>query len=117
MINKFDTSVSVSWRDVLKGLRWCLTLKRWQAENSIALVYRDIDHHYPDLFDSHMRRALCDCEYVFFYDNLVCSLRNFLKYNQSTKQRQDIQFCYDFYSRYKEILCSNRLPASSTEDM
>ena len=79
--NKFNSSVCVPWGDVLKGLRWCLTLKRLMAEDSIGRVYRDIDHHYPDLLDDHFNRALFDCEQVFYYDNLVRSVRDFLRYS------------------------------------
>lgn len=101
--SKFNDSISVSWGDILKGLRWCLTLKRLTAEKSINCVYRDIEHRYPDLFDVHFNKALYDCEQVFFYDNLIRSLREFLKYKQSSKQRQDIQMCFNFYCKYKKI--------------
>lgn len=112
--SKYDETISVSWRDILKGLKFTLSVREMQAKWSIESVDRDIDHHYPELLDDHLRKALLDCEQVFFYDNLIRSLRDFLRYRHSTKQRQDIQFCYDFYSKYKKIPCRDGLAASST---
>lgn len=99
--SKYNLMVPVCWRDILKSLEWCLTIRKLSAELAIDAVQNDLAHNFPDLLEDHVRRALGFCELVFYQYEQVNSIRTFLKYKPKTAQQLGIQFCYDFYLAYK----------------
>lgn len=100
--NKYDVRVLVSWRDVLRHLEWCLSVRKHSAERWMDEVQIDIEHKYPDCFHRDLCWALGFCEQVFDEFELINTVRRFLRYKPKTAERLGIQRCYDFYSQYKK---------------
>ena len=64
-MQNYDVLASVSWRDVIKYLRWALNIEKYDAFRWIGKVQEDIDHLYPDRLEAHLSYALFCCERVF----------------------------------------------------
>lgn len=112
--SKYNFMVSVCWRDVLRCLKWGLNVRLRDAIRWIDYVQEDIEHVYPELLDVHVSYALEACERVFYYFELMNSVRSFLRYNSKTAIQLGIQRCYDFYAEYKEESPSSDSLAAST---
>lgn len=113
--SKYDFMVSVCWRDVLRCLRWGLNVRYHDVVRWIDYVREDIEHGYPEVLDVHLSYALEGCERVFYYFELINSVRSFLRYKPKTAIQLGIQRCYDFYAEYKkESPSSDSLSASTT---
>lgn len=100
--SKYDETIPVSWRDVLRCLEWALVVRRYEAERWLDAVQVDIEHNYPDDLQKALQRALGACERVFYHFELISSLRRYLRYKPKTAERLGVQRCYDFYAQYKK---------------
>ena len=101
---KYDLFSSVSWRDVLKCIRWAIVVRQHDAEYRIYDVQTDLEHNYPERLQEDIRRALGACEQVFFYVSLLNSVRAFLRYDLFTPERLGLTPIYDFYRENAEHL-------------
>lgn len=112
---RYNFSVSVCWRDVLKCLKWALKVRRHDAERWIDYVKCDILHNYSEDLASDIQSALKGCENVFYQLDLLNTVRRFLRYPDMTREQLHVTRCFEFYERYKkESPDSDSFEASTT---
>ena len=106
---KYNFSHSVSWRDVVSLLRWAVIFRFSRAKDSFSSVNYDIDHYFPDLLVIDFKKALFDCERVFYSYRVFCEVRAFLRYKAVSPDDLGISEVYSFYLRYSSIVepCSD----------
>lgn len=99
-MQNYDVLASVSWRDVIKYLRWALHIEKYDAFRWIGKVQEDIDHLYPDRLEAHLSYALFCCERVFQTVHLLNDLRLFLRYKPFTIEQLKLEKIYSFYEEH-----------------
>nr|CDL66300.1 unnamed protein product [uncultured bacterium] len=99
-MQNYDVLASVSWRDVIKYLRWALNIEKYDAFRWIGKVQEDIDYLYPDRLEAHLSYALFFCERVFQTVHLLNDLRLFLRYKPFTIEQLKLEKIYSFYEEH-----------------
>lgn len=112
---RYDDSVSVCWRDVLRCLTQSLDISATEAQWALKSFEANNLHNYSERAERDKQRAFCFSEHAFHYNDLLSTLRRFLRYKSSTTYEVKLKELKNFYEQNKiEPPCNDSLVASIT---
>ena len=115
---KYDTTVSVTWLHVLKGLELAICFRYGQFHGSYEdriydLSFKKVNQ---EKLNFHSMLAYNRCPDVFAYYATYADLRRFLRMKPRSPKQLGIQLAYDYFEEYKKIAPSSAQLGGTTDE-